>query len=155
MLDSNKYDKVLLEAYKDRLCYNNLPYHIILLSLGVMYEYNHTTNKIRPFNSVRWYNVLEPPDGEDFVLYLDYKIDSIINNPRIVTEEFFSIMDSTTIIIDLVKLPVDDIPTIYSFNKFLTYIKNLYGINNALERLKWRRYEEINEALKKSLNKDR
>lgn len=66
-----KEDAIIFNTFLERLRYNSQNYHIILFSSPNGYEYNPDTRKIRPLDSILWYD-LNKEDGADiFVKYLN------------------------------------------------------------------------------------
>lgn len=58
-MDQDVYTKAMINILDERLKFNNLKHKVILYSSSLGYEYNYLTQRIRPINSVFWFNSLK------------------------------------------------------------------------------------------------
>lgn len=78
MLNKDVYTKAMINILDERLKFNNLKHKVILYSSSLGYEYNYQTLRIRPINSVFWFNILKA-DTSSFLEFLNNQIDKVIN----------------------------------------------------------------------------
>ena len=128
----SKYERMLLTAYKDRLHYNAQEHHIVLYGTDQLYEYNMVTHKIRPFNSIFWYQIVFP-EALEFLFHLDTELDKLKSEEDSVSKSGF-IVDGNVINVNLNYLAFDllmksPMELVYSFNQFFSLIRLLYKIN--------------------------
>ena len=73
MLNKDVYTKAMINILDERLKFNNLKHKVILYSSSLGYEYNYQTLRIRPINSVFWFNILKA-DASSFLEFLNTQI---------------------------------------------------------------------------------
>lgn len=78
MLNKDVYTKAMINILDERLKFNNLKHKVILYSSSLGYEYNYQTLRIRPINSVFWFNILKA-DTSSFLEFINNQIDKVIN----------------------------------------------------------------------------
>lgn len=78
MMDQDIYTKAMINILDERLKFNNLKHKVILYSSSLGYEYNYLTQRIRPINSVFWFNSLNAKAPE-FIEFFNELIDSVID----------------------------------------------------------------------------
>ena len=66
--DKLNTDDIVFNTFKDQLSYNSSEYHIIMYSAKRGYEYNFHTHKIRPLNSVLWFDI----NNESYLSFITY-----------------------------------------------------------------------------------
>lgn len=69
-MEKKKEDSIIFESFLQRLKYNSQNFHIILFSSPKGYEYNIDTRKIRPLNSILWYDIDKEKRATLFSKYL-------------------------------------------------------------------------------------
>lgn len=68
-MEKKKEDSIIFESFLQRLKYNSQTFHVILFSSPNGYEYNIDTMKVRPLNSILWYDIRKE---EKAVLFSEY-----------------------------------------------------------------------------------
>lgn len=78
MLNQDVYSKAMINILGERLKFNNLKHKVILYSANLGYEYNYLTKRIRPINSVFWFNVSKS-NADIFMNFIDAQIEKAID----------------------------------------------------------------------------
>jgi hypothetical protein len=117
MLNKDVYTKAMINILDERLKFNNLKHKVILYSSSLGYEYNYQTLRIRPINSVFWFNILKA-DAASFLEFLNTQIDKVIKQdiesgwikdfPFGNCENGIITIDMDTINLENISLVVDD-----------------------------------------------
>lgn len=86
-MSSNDYEsrrmRDIVRSYISRLENNNLDINIVLISESHMYEMNPYTKKIRPFNSIIWYDLDSLGDFSELVGFISNAYDELKNDGTI------------------------------------------------------------------------
>ena len=69
-MEKKKEDSIIFESFLQRLKYNSQTFHIILFSSPKGYEYNIDTRKVRPLDSILWYDISKEQKAVLFSKYL-------------------------------------------------------------------------------------
>ena len=69
-MEKKKEDSIIFESFLQRLKYNSQTFHVILFSSPNGYEYNIDTRKVRPLNSILWYDICKEKKAVSFSKYL-------------------------------------------------------------------------------------
>lgn len=69
-MEKKKEDSIIFESFLQRLKYNSQTFHVILFSSPKGYEYNIDTRKVRPLNSILWYDINKEQKAVLFSKYL-------------------------------------------------------------------------------------
>lgn len=69
-MEKKKEDTIISESFLQRLKYNSQTYHIVLYSSPKGFEYNIDTKKIRPLDSILWYDVRKEEKAIPFIDFL-------------------------------------------------------------------------------------
>ncbi len=83
-MSSNDYEsrrmQDIVKSYISRLENNNLDINIVLISESHMYEMNPYTKKIRPFNSIIWYDLDSLGEFSELIGFISRAYDELKNS---------------------------------------------------------------------------
>lgn len=97
----------IVKSYISRLENNNLDINIILTSKSHMYEINPYTKKIRPFNSIIWYELDNLGVFDDVISFISKDYDEFKNsgeNLGELSKYKYGYVDKNTVVYELEKI---------------------------------------------------
>jgi len=128
MLNKDVYTKAMINILDERLKFNNLKHKVILYSSSLGYEYNYQTLRIRPINSVFWFNILKA-DAFSFLEFLNTQIDKVIdqdNESGWIKDFPFGICENGIITIDMDTINIKNISLVVNDPEEVSLIWNEY-----------------------------
>ena len=133
---NKEFTDTILNAYQNQLNYIQLDKHIILYNTDMIWDYNFENHRIRPFNSILWYDI-SSDIFKEFLFYIDEIIHRIINDHEFDNEKYPFITIDQSIKINLHILAFDLLlkssrSEIRSFNQFFSFIRKLYMFNDLI-----------------------
>ena len=109
--ESQQYEsrrmKDLVRSYISRLENNNLDINTILVHKSHMYEINAYTKKIRPFNSIIWYDLDSLGMFDDVIAFISKDYDEFKNSGEVqgeLSKYKYGYIDNNTIVYELEKI---------------------------------------------------
>lgn len=112
-------NKDIVSMYKEQLLAMRSPVRVLLYCKDLMCEYNATTRKIRPFNSVMWYNTKE------YDIFFDYFDSEYLENEY---NNFIALNLSDI----SANIKLGDRELFESFVGFLTFLDGIYDLNGII-----------------------
>lgn len=128
MLNKDVYTKAMINILDERLKFNNLKHKVILYSSSLGYEYNYQTLRIRPINSVFWFNILKA-DASNFLEFLNTQIDKVIdqdNESGWIKDFPFGNCENGNITIDMDTINLENISLVVDNPEDVSIIWNEY-----------------------------
>lgn len=128
MLNKDVYTKAMINIFDERLKFNNLKHKVILYSSSLGYEYNYQTLRIRPINSVFWFNILKA-DASNFLEFLNTQIDKVIdqdNESGWIKDFPFGNCENGNITIDMDTINLENISLVVDNPEDVSIIWNEY-----------------------------
>ncbi len=128
MLNKDVYTKAMINILDERLKFNNLKHKVILYSSSLGYEYNYQTLRIRPINSVFWFNILKA-DASSFLEFLNTQIDKVIdqdNESGWIKDFPFGNCENGNITIDMDTINLENISLVVDNPEDVSIIWNEY-----------------------------
>lgn len=111
MLNQDVYTKAMINILSERLKFNNLKHKVILYSSSLGYEYNYQILRIRPINSVFWFNI-DNANAFNFMEFLNSQINKVIsqdNNSGWIKDFPFGDCENGNITIDMDTINLENI----------------------------------------------
>lgn len=138
---NNDEKSIMAEAYLQRLKYNSKSLRVILYSTPRGFEYDEETKKIRPLNSVLWYETYGHDRGESFSDFLSkyckFKLDKLDDNGY-ATELSVGVFENSCLSIDLNKFEhvmINKGKRVYlvdPYQNFIHFINGIYKLNDTI-----------------------